>query len=395
MNAPAIAVSEPEFVAWVRHGVDDSTFASEFPSVDFDQVSDLFDTDIGRQAMWELFPRKRTDPGGLAAAVTNMDRVAFPASPHRGQGELWAEMLLLAGAAARWVLSTRTIPPNKVKALEDAIRLVNRTRSTRNVSAWWASHGKHVRLLASALNWPARVEARTGGRGGTFRVEPFLVHDTLNLNRTAREEIATHLEEAVKAIRSKGVPYSKVLYGEVHVVGQLLRANTAAWYSPKYDSLNVRPALRTDHDVVQTICHELGHRFWEKDLSDEHKRAWAKRFAELTRKGRSETPAVGGVLVSGEDSFKITKFANASRMLQPRFDSLTRYVEVEVTSPAGVRLGVLPAAKVKEFWKSRPFPTPYAATDVGELFAESFGNYMVGELTGAHLDTFLRLTSAG
>jgi hypothetical protein len=345
--------------------------------------------------MWELFPRKRTDPGGLVAAVANMDRIAFPGSRDRGQSASWVETLQLAGAAGRWVLSTRTIPPNKVKALEDAIRLVNRTRSTRNVPAWWASHGKHIRLLAAALAWPERAAARTGGGGGTFRVEPFLVHDTLNLNRTAREEIATHLEEAVKAIRSKGVPYSKVLYGEVHVVGQLLRANTAAWYSPKYDSLNVRPALHTDHDVVQTICHELGHRFWAKDLSEVHKEAWDKRFAELARKGRAETPAVGGVLVSGGDRFKITKFADAYRVLQPRFDTRTRYVEVEVTSPAGVRLGVLPAAKVKEFWKSRPFPTPYAATDVGELFAESFGNYMVGELTGAHLDTFLRLTSAG
>jgi hypothetical protein len=364
---------DKEFASWVDSGVRLKRFAAKFPEVDFPKVAHLLGTNVGRQVLRELFPPMRTERGDLPSAIAKMDARKSVATAR--------EALQYAQTIARWVIDTRTIPPGKAQEVASAIQVVLSLRepSSRKLAAWWEENSESFRLLAEALDWSERGAMGRSMHGGTFVVGPFTLHDTIHLDAEGLKTVTAYLETSIDALQAKGLPYTKVLYGDVFIVGQLKGPTTLAWYRFKYDNVYVRPYTRRDLNVAKSILHELGHRFWTKDLDDRLRAAWLKRFKALSR--TPKMPPVGSVLYDGEKEVHVKEYLSKEKV-----------VRVDVVEAGERRALRTPLAAFKANLSRLAFPSIYSATDVKEFFAESFAFYMLDTLKGEHREVFERLT---
>lgn len=182
-----------------------------------------------------------------------------------------------------WVIQTRAIPPGKAKAVEMVARLMAGMKRLPNDPVDWnQKNGARLNLLLEAASWPARS---TGG-AGTLQAEsvgPFKVHNTIGANEKQFKEIQGLVESAARAL-STTRDFKKVLYGDVFIVGQLKDSGTAAWYSLKDDDVFVRSLAKKGVDDLESLVHELGHRYWWRFTTPDQRRAIQSLFTGLDKR---------------------------------------------------------------------------------------------------------------
>ena len=219
-----------------------------------------------------------------AEAIADAQARGLPGD-HAGSRALfmrpWADAILAGRKVVAGVLSQRSIPAGKSKALEMVYRLVTNARSVpRDIFIWWGANGKRLEfLIEAAKTWPSK---QVGG-DELFVLGPFKIHNTVGAKGAELESLKKGLERVVKAVKSNPIPgFSRVLYGDVHVVANLSEGHDAAWYYWNDDSVYLRRAKATGIDEVHALIHELGHRYWHKFASEDQKKAWARRHMEAS-----------------------------------------------------------------------------------------------------------------
>jgi len=267
-----------------------------------------------------------------------------------------------------WLLQTREIPPGKEKFLELASRaLLASKRQQKDVIGWYDKNKPWLQFLSEASDWPERVS------GGTQEatVGPFKVHNTVGADANQFNEIQS-LFESANRILSATRDFKKVLYGDVYVVGQIKNARTLAWYSLSEDDVYIRSMAKRGFDDLDTLCHELGHRYWYKFAPKPVLEAF-NRFYYLMKRSSGvqvEMPKVG-------DVFPIPL-------------SNRRGPPPVIESDDGYRYGLsgggfVVKRTVRKILEERAvvakFPTPYSSKTVEEFFAELFALYALGKLS--------------
>lgn len=292
----------------------------------------------------------------------------------------WIDLHAAGVAAAYWVVETRAIPQGRAKALEVAARLFTGTkRPPADVIAWWEKNQRHALLIADAFGW---AEKAAGGKE-KFEVGPFQIHNTTHLEGTKLADTVAVIEGVVRLLKAHP-KLSRVLYGDVFLVGQLRRARTLAWYFEDEDVVYLR-AQKPGLDEKINLLHELGHRYWSKFLKGDAPRQWRTRHYLLknTDAPRVSLPKVGeplGFPVKGDPN-PVVKAYKATM----------RGMVVELESGGGFKTDTVYDALSGQAL-AKKFPTPYAMTNAEEYFAEAFAHYVVGDLATDHVAAFEEAT---
>jgi len=146
----------------------------------------------------------------------------------------------------RWVLETRAIPPGKAKSVELMARSFleyEPTRPPRKIDSWWTKSRDGIHLLLETQGWPEKsLDAPTeAGVQEVQKVGPFTVHNTVHLEGKKLASTLEVIEQATAAVSRAGSKASRVLYGDIRVVGRLLQPKSLAWYFVKDDEVYLRP----------------------------------------------------------------------------------------------------------------------------------------------------------
>lgn len=278
-----------------------------------------------------------------------------------------------------WILETRAIPAGKAKQVELLARAFKQyARAPGNVIGWWVKNRPLLDLLLDAERWPEKSEGGSAGIEEVFTVGPFKVHNTLHLSGDDLTGTKTVIESAVAALSRAGPRLSKVLYGDVRVVGQIKNTRTLAWYLPHVDEVYLRPHLKVGRGEVHNLIHELGHRFWHREMDRGQQIGWHQEFNRVEGK-KITMPKVG-------DEVPVKARGHVGPVLVTK-DEGYQYLLSSGGTIEKMRLVKFLREKARE----ESFPTPYAATTAEEFFAEAFAMFVLGTLQPEHVERFERV----
>ena len=248
---------------------------------------------------------------------------------------------------AQWISETREIPSGKAKKLEMALRvLMSIKRGPNDPKAWWEKNVENVNFILETENWPEKSEEKV------YVINGIRVHDSIHLPPQKLDITLKVIDSVTDRIKSHG--YGQILYGDILIVGQLMKSNVLAWYYKESDNINIRPFLKVGMGVEHNLAHEIGHRQWYKFLSMEQQKAWRRHYTENSYRD-FKWPEVGDVIPGTDHT--IVKIEGLKFFVSER-----EYVDFR---------------KLHEFYK---WPTPYSSTSPEEFFAECFALYIYGKL---------------
>ena len=286
----------------------------------------------------------------------------------------WQELIEKGQEVSKDILSTRSIPNDRKDQLELTYRLLfGSSKPPNNFLTWWDDNRSHILILNEAIKWPAK----TDGTDELFTVGSFTVHNTVGATGPELKAIKDELERAGTAIKSNPVPgFAKVLYGDVHVVGNIREAHNAAWYDIADDSLYLRLKQATGMDEVHALIHELGHRYWHKFAEPAKKKAWEALHNKLKRRP-AQLPSVG------EEVHVDVNGANGRWPIVTEVTPKHIYFTIDINGrPYKDAISVAVMSRYyKDVQRSSVFPTRYSATSAQEHFCESVALMAMGTLT--------------
>lgn len=269
---------------------------------------------------------------------------------------------------AGWILQTRQIPPGQEKSIELAARAFSLLRrAPPNVIVWHDRNKNWFPYLLEAAQWPERsgeVE------GQVVSVGPFKVHNTIGADADQFKEIQSLVTRAVSILETTS-DFRKVLYGDVYIVGQIRQSKTIAWYSPGDDDVYLRSMAKRGIDDLQSLLHELGHRYWFRFASTSVKQACTRLYSRLKSLSGVdvELPKVGDpvpIPVRGAKTVPIVEKYQGDR------------IQISGGGWIGVRALLEAMRREKIVGK---FPTLYSMKDVDEFFAECFAFFALKKLS--------------
>lgn len=311
----------------------------------------------------------------------------------RAANHPWITLIQSGFKIAEGILSTRSIPPRKAKGLEMAYRLfANSRRMPKDVYKWWDKNKKRLDLiLDAATNWPEKQE----GSDELFRLGSFRVHNTVGATGAELESLKKTIQVAEKMIRNNSVPgFSRVLYGDIHVVSRITKAHSAAWYYPADDSIYLRRDKKTGKDEVQSLIHELGHRYWDKFAKTPQKQAWVKHHQEVED---NEVPMEDVHIPTVGESLPGTKVPGVKGdPIVVKDDGSNLYFEGR--SRGKLTTYTIPKYKAylflqEQIKRNRNFPTPYSSKNAEEHFCEALKLMATGTLPEEHAIPFTAIWS--
>jgi len=307
----------------------------------------------------------------------------------RWAGNAWVHMLHAGERMAAAVLKNKVAPKGKAKKLEMVARLVmSARRLPRDFFQWFDKNKRHLELLLDAYAWDDKSE----NSAAMFKLGPFTIHNTLGLTGKELEGVTKSLDKAVGLVKKSKLPgFSKVLYGDVFVVGQLLRRTVMAWYNPQDDTVSVRPLLKIGPGEIHNLVHELGHRYWSRFANREDKQVWAQHHYDMQFErpdvGEVELPGVGDpipVRVKGHRGDPIAiEIRGGQYIFDVKVGGQVRRLSIPVAS---IKTVLLKSERIKA--ERAKYPTPYASTNHEEHFCEALALRATGKLKEPHLSKF-------
>jgi hypothetical protein len=305
---------------------------------------------------------------------------------------IWASPFIQRGVLlAQAVLGTKEPPPSQRKAFEQAVRLfMSASRGPNKVIEWFDKNQHLMNLLYEAAdNWPDKIEGQT-----KFQMGPFTVHNSIGLEGSDLEATKDALTRTTILLKASQVPgIQQVLYGDVMVVAKITKARYIAWYYPGEDVVYLRPFKNAGADELNSILHELGHRYVHKFIDKATWRRWQLYHSRLEWQKTNVTavlPQVGDslpFLVKGIKGRPIIQKIETEPPYPHRiyYLSETKFVS-EPTMKAWIQESLVRGAK---------YPTTYSATNAEEHFCESFALYAAGKLKEPHLSAFKTIIEEG
>jgi hypothetical protein len=302
------------------------------------------------------------------------------------RGTLSLTLVPLVKAArplAEWIIQTRVIPPRKTKSVELAARAVgSMARVPQDIPAWYEKNNARLNLLLEAASWPERSASGSGDAASQITtVGPFKVHNTIGADAKHFKDIRGLIENAARSIATTR-DFKKVLYGDVFIVGQLKQSNTLAWYNYRDDDVYVRSLAKKGFDDLQSLVHELGHRYWFKFATPDQKKAITTLFYRTGVSAAQVGSALDRLLHTPNPGDKLP-----FRVRGVKGDPIVDRVENElVYLVGGGRLLARDVSKI--LGVQLAFPTTYASKNVEEFFAECFAFFVHGRLKPDLADAF-------
>lgn len=353
---------------------------------------------LGLKGEDDLLKRRRTAAPVVSAAEYAQALDAFAAAVEETKDapasdmKAWSRRRMPAWdffrVAPRWanqVLRTKAIPAGKHKAVEVAVRVLNRRDLPKDEANWFVQNQKRFELLREAASWPERAltsgTASESGAGGddVFSLGGFTVHNTVGAKGAALEGAKAVIAAAASASAGP-VPLTEMAYGNLYLVGRIKRPNWAAWYMPTEDEVYLRPQVKglPVETSAQHLLHELAHRFWRKRLSADAKKRFVRHHSQLGVGAHASFPPTGTVIEGlkvNKKTPKVISYEGGHAVL----------VDAETEAPLGkVDLGKF-LGWMGEVTKQNAYPTPYAATDAEEHFCEAAALAAQGRLAEPHL----------
>jgi hypothetical protein len=290
-----------------------------------------------------------------------------PTRPYFGFMRSLVKVINTGRPLAEWVIQTRSIPSGKSKSVEMAARLLGKTRYVpKDIFSWYEKNMMRLTLLLEAASWPDR-DSGEGTELEMATVGPFKIHNTIGASTKQFTDILGLVESAVRSLGTT-LDFKKVLYGDVFIVGQLRQSKTLAWYSVNDDDVYVRSMAKKGFNDLQSLIHELGHRFWYRFMSREQKQNTVIVYQKLKYTASpAKLPRLGEPLPvplkSGEHPTVIG------------YDGL-RY---QLSSGGYVKVNDIRKILNQQALIGS-FPTLYSAKNYEEFFAECFSLFTLGKL---------------
>ena len=296
----------------------------------------------------------------------------------RGVRRYWEYVINAGAELSRIVLDQKAIPAGQAKKIEMAARLfMSALRFPKKFDNWMKKNTRHIKYLEEAAKkWKDKEEGDE-----LFKIGPFDVHNTIGASDKDLEGIKTLVSKGISLVKKASgalTGYKKTLYGDVFVVGKLLKSHTMAWYEIGDDSVYMRLMKKVDYDDLQSLLHELAHRYWRKFLSHGVKTRWHVHHNAVggSMAGKVDMPEVGDILPFSVNKTKKPKVLG--------IESGVYILEARSGNPLAVQKMTLYKWMQQE-QKTGKYPTRYAATDAEEHFCEAMALYALGKLGPEHV----------
>lgn len=105
------------------------------------------------------------------------------------------------------------------------------------------------------------------GEGATKRkVGPFTLINTGGFSKEQMDEVEEVVKKATAFAKSSGL--GEVCYGDIQVTNTIHKSNILAFYLIAKDEMFIRANVKASIDTIQTVLHELGHRYEHKFLKN-------------------------------------------------------------------------------------------------------------------------------
>ena len=295
-------------------------------------------------------------------------------------------------------------PENKsrrVRAIKNKLQIPRRRFDRQR---WAQTRSTHIDDMLALLRFPVRQEGEN-----TVDVGPFTLQNPINLDSQKVEEMVEVCTKALTLCTNSLAPnFTQALYGDVVLVEKLGRANWYAWYSSSKDEITMKYMDRDKEEFMKTFIHEIGHRYYQKNLNAEKRSLWYQYdrkcaraqkiklsdwdgqdiglYAEKKRNGWSlSAQAKAGslkttlIMGSNNNALMQTIFGGGGADGLPRF----RTEKGDVAGPYQIE-------GIKKHIKAITglYPTKYATTDVEEHFCEAIAYKALGKLHPKSLEAF-------
>ena len=274
----------------------------------------------------------------------------------------------------------KQVPAQHRRTFDAARREFARTRKF-DYTAWFGKNIAMLRMMYDVGSWPNVGDAAPveGDAPGAVT----LIGSVRVVNQTANDPAPSVdlVRRAIRALSDSGVPsITKVLYGDVFIVGEVARKKTlAAWYFRDRDIIEVLAVKRFAEHQLRATIHEFGHRYWQRFMANDAKRAWQSHHTDMSYAPPAyEFPKVGDVLDYVVGRPKVLDFGQSTgaylvQMSNGRTGTVYKHQLAKVLRDRALKSS---------------FPTPYAATDAEEHFCESLSLFCLGDLKGSNLAAF-------
>lgn len=354
--------------------------ASKVPPVDGKRVARLW---LERQAALSFDQAYQLYKKTYEEAYSELLEFGVEAVTTAGRAPLWVSvfrLFLVGHELCKIILSNREIPKAKFKSFEKA----NRTFARKNPpkkgnSLWFVKNLKDAQFLLESKQWPERGQDSERG----FTVGPFSV---LNQTHHEPDAVVKLLQSGLNLLQKSKVPsIGKALYGDVLIVGEVNRnKNLMAEYYPSEDLIRISMVSRFSEKLLHNLIHELGHRYWRKNLPRDPKVNWMRHHSHMKNGDyRTELPKVGEVLDLVKGSPKMKGFvSHKGKMCLQDENGALHFVASYAKS-------------LSRRSESQSFPTSYASTDEEEHFCEALALYSLGELKEPHKTNFETIIVSG
>lgn len=223
------------------------------------------------------------------------------------------------------ILQTLTLPPALRKKIEIASRAYLKVGQPR-LKARGRDAGleyigfyekflsvihSHIKVAKEAIA-KGKAHAEEGEGATKIKVGPFTLVNTGGFSDKQMAEVAEVMNKVTSLAQSSGL--GAVCYGEVQVTNTIHKKNVLAFYLIANDELFVRADVKPGTDSIQTVLHELGHRYEKKFLSNKSGPAILYRTLEGQERNRSwglkkqpKKPDPGDTLVSKGKTYIVTQ----------------------------------------------------------------------------------------
>ena len=317
------------------------------------------------------------------------------------------EFILEGRYIAAHIIKEKAIPQNKSKGIELVVRLfTNLKKVPKDFAVWFNKNRERFLLMIETQKWPDKKEGEQ-----IQKVGPFMVHDSIGLSSEDMNDVVSLIANSVTKLHLTQAPnVMRIAYGPVYMVAQIQRRHWAAWYYPQTDLVYVRPKMKR-MDATHAFIHELGHRYWSKFMSPNHKHLWVQYHSSLSRLGDDvkdwksfeigddfpyklkglKDPYVLSygatkdiLLISDEDNhvplYRVTKGPVKTEFVDLRDNKNIGYVKTH---------DMFKAKNVAD-----KYPSKYAATDAQEHFCEAFSFMATGDLKEPNRTKYLEIINS-
>jgi hypothetical protein len=249
---------------------------------------------------------------------------------------------------------------------------------------WFVSNEKRLRLLLQSNLWPANLKVHKAGS--------FTIHNPIDVSDDVVSSIMLSLLKIHFLAPDTLIPdFMRAAYGDVYLVNNISRNDWWAWYEDERDSIYLRGDLASD--CLQTLIHEISHRYWKLFMSDKLKSDWIRYHKTQKKKAASKTLCIqtGDVFpfeVSGIHHPVVKSYSGEYLIIHDSTDSSS---VLEIPMDGSTHYDI--AKILRAINKTRYFPNAYAASSPEEHFCECVAYMATGSLKGLMKDEYINVIS--